>query len=75
VQFQIEVIYMVDGMASAKNAKSSNHFSLYKRTLSLGSSSFSSGKSCTMSFSFQNRFRTFPLESQVVFARKDVEEK
>jgi len=28
-----------------------------------------------MYFNFQNRFKTFPLESQVVLARKDVQEK
>ena len=66
---------MVDGITSTRNAKSNNHFSFHKTALFLGSSFFTSRKSCTISFSFQNRFRTFPLESQVVLARKDVQEK
>ena len=66
---------MVDVIPSTKNAKSNNHFSFHKRALSLGSSFFTSKKLCTISFSFQNHFRTFPVESPVVFARKDVQEK
>jgi len=51
-------------VASTKNPKPNNQFSLHTRALFLGSSSFSSRKSCTVCFSFQNRFSTCPLESQ-----------